>query len=265
MKKTSALTGLILMAQSAAADPSGFEASIDLSYNPNLIVTARGGTLGGLMAALGLAQSATSSTAKLGTTIRYETNTVAGAQNAIIAGYPQAITSASITMGTIDLQLDIPLVRANAPSSKIGLMANYEGWFCVDAEHCQMIGTVNAPWGMQGIALNNGQHTLLDETGATNSSNDVFGFQMGRTAARGEFTPALATTGFGTVSVDGFMVGIISRPSGRMLSGLSLPPITALVGTQEIGRSESWLYLEGDQLNGIVKVEGTIGQISVLP
>lgn len=264
IRRIAALLVAASLAWPVAAHADGMDITATLRFDPARPVAATGGTLGALLT------DVTGADAQQGTSvvrlrIRYDPATAVGAANAAIAGFPNAITGASLTLGGRILALDIPHVQSNAGSSKIGLVARPDGFFCNDAEHCAIVGERNAPFGMQGAVMDDAAVRVVDETGESYLLDDAFGFGMGRTDATGEFAPTMRTQGFGDVSADGLVVMIFSRPGGRLLSGLNLPRMAMLEGTTEIARTEVWLYLEGASLDGIVKVEGTIDAIQQLP
>ena len=254
---------LICWATLAFPQQSAFGYTGLLQFDPNRVITAQGGRLGALIAEL-LGPEAAIGQAQVTGRIRYDVNRPAGTANGNVAGYPDAIVESVITFGALDLALDIPLVRANAGSSQVGLVTYPQGAFCADAEHCRMLGIANAPWGMQGVVINDIPSGLIDETGISNMNADVFGFMMGRTAAVGEFAPAIQTSGFGVVSVHGLSWGLFAVPGGQLVSGLSLPRMNELIGTAQIGRSEIWIEFEGAALSQPIRVEGTISAINVL-
>ncbi|THH35347.1 hypothetical protein E4Z66_16150 [Aliishimia ponticola] len=257
------LLALLLVASAAQAELSRFEYTGHLSFDPNRVISAGGGTLGALMAEI-FGPSAASGQAVVTGRMAYQTDTPAAAKNAVIAGYPTALQSSQIDLGAVTVALDLAQVRANAASSQIGLVAFPNGGFCVDSEHCVPLGVRNAPWGMAGIALNGSRSFLHDETGTSDLNVDVFGFLMGRTAAPGEFAPALQTSGFGVVSVHGLSWGLFGLPGSDFLTSLTLPPMTQFEGTTQIGRTELWLEFEGGTLLQTIRVEGVISAVNVL-
>jgi hypothetical protein len=258
-----ALIAMLLVAGSVRAQESAFTYTGYMQFDPNRVITPQGGRLGDLLVEL-IGPQAASGQMQITGLIRYDIGTPAGAANGNVAGYPDAIREVVLTLGNLDLAVDIPLIRANAGTSQIGLVALANGGFCADAEHCQMLGVPNAPWGIQGVVINDIPSGLIDETGVTNMTADVFGFMMGRTAAVGEFAPAIQTSSFGVVSVHGFYWGLFARPGGQLVPGLALPSMAQLNGTADIGRSEVWLELEGAAMTEPVRIEGTIGAVNIL-
>lgn len=255
---------IVTMAQAAAAQEVKFALQATLNYDANRVVSASGGTLGALLAEF-FGPTAAQGQVSLIARLAYLTNTPVTAGSANIAGYSSALTDAEIEMGGNTVRLNLPLVMQNAASSKIGLVVRSDAEFCVDTEHCEQVGVPNAPWGSMALVFNNISHTMIDQTGRTTFvQNDVIGFMAGRTDPVGEFDPIFQTQGFGQVSVDGFAMGLFSTPGQEFFSSRALPPMDQLVGTQAIGRSEFWLFLEGPQLTQIQKLEGVITRIELL-
>lgn len=255
----------LLLTSTAQSQPVRFTFEAALSYDPNKVVAPHGGTLGALLSEF-FGPAAAQGQVPVSGTISYLTGQPPTAASANIAGYQQAINAVELVLGSNRAQLNLPLVFANAATSKIGLFVEADNAFCADFDHCQRYGVRNQPWGAQGMVLNDVPSELVDETGVTSmSNNDIFGFMAGRTAAVGEFAPLFGTQNFGTVSIDGFAWGLFSTPGTDFFTRPDLPNMAQLIGAQNINRSEFWLFLEGPMLADVIKVEGVVTNVSIAP
>jgi hypothetical protein len=215
-------------------------------------------------------QAATGSATVSGT-IRYDDATPPLGAGEGSTGYADAITAVRVRLGGVDLHLDPAVLMANRLSSRVGYSGQPAMGFCPDVETCAIVGVPFQPTGNTLQVIDGTENSVLDETGVRGMGpTDVIAFFVGRTAAAGEFTPALDTGpvaqgGFEAVSVDGLGAGVFSHPTGLLIPDQSIPDFRALAGTGEIASSEFWLYLEGPGLAGVYKVEGTITRIEPLP
>ena len=255
---------LVLWAGPLVAEPSAFAWRGVLNFDPNKVIGRQGGTLGALMSEF-YGAGAMGGAVKLSGEVRYETGVATTTANQNVAGFKGAVTAATLRLGAIDTTMNATLIEAHLATSGVGMMTRYDGSFCVDSDHCRLAGLEMTRMGNLAVLLNDTGHTLVDETGPTDKTGDGFGFMVGRTAATGEFEPALQTQGFGVIGVDGLAVAMFSVPGLQLVNGLTLPHMRQLIGTQAIGRSEIWLFLEGPELIETLRIEGHLTGIEADP
>jgi hypothetical protein len=139
------------------------------------------------------------------------------------------------------------------------------GGFCGDRDHCDVLGARVPGWGNQVVMLNDTPHVLKDETGLSDKRGDALGFMAGRTAAFGEFAPALQTASFGVVALDGLGVLIFSQPGTQLADSLGVPHMRRYLEGPAFGRTEVWMFLEGQGWPRPIRVEGELTGLVVYP
>lgn len=251
----------MMMAGTVFAQTSSFSFQASVSFDPNQVVGRSGGTLGAMMTEF-VGPTAAQGQVIIEGKVTYDLAQEATTANANIGAYQTALTAVELRLGANVAQLDIPRVLQHAATSRIGTVIR-SGGFCADYEHCQLLGVQNAPFGMQVLVMNDVPNTLLDETGATQfSSNDIIAFMAGRTDAPAEFAPLFQTQGFGAVSLDGFALGLFSVPGTDFFVSRAVPDIAIFTGAQNIERTEFWIFMEGPDLLGKIKLEGVVNSIA---
>lgn len=268
LRKSGLAAGLMALAlglpSTLHAESTGFGWTGALQFDPNRIISRKGGTLGQFMAEF-YGPDAQNGAVEIRGHVTYETATPPRAASTLIAGYQTALTAVTVQIGAVPVEMDLPMVARNAATSQVGLTVYTNNSFCGDFEHCEMAGLPFSPWGNLVLVMDNTGSTLIDETGMSSMHADTFAFLMGRTAGVGEFVPSIQTTNFGVVSVDGMALGIYSVPGGNLYSGTALPHMRQFLGSTQIGRTEIWLYLEGPELIDKIKIEGVITGIDIDP
>lgn len=248
----------------AYGEPSAFAWKGVLRYDPNHVIGLQGGTLGALMSEF-YGDGARGGAVEISGEFTYETGLPADPANQTVAGFKGAVTAASIRLGSITTTMNAALIDVNIATSGVGMVAAPDGSFCVDIDHCALAGIEMTRMGNAGVTLNDTGHMLVDETGPTGKSGDALGFMVGRTAATGEFEPTIQTNGFGVVGIDGLELSLFSVPGMQLINSTALPHMRQLIGTQAIERTEIWVFLEGPELAGIVRIEGKLTGIEADP
>src|SRR5690606_8039689 len=125
-------------------------------------------------------------------------------------------------------------IAANAASSTIGYNTNPSSGFCSSLEGCAAVGLAFTPTGNLVTTVNDSDFFLIREGNTVNYFDRDAVFLGAGFTGTGEFSPSLPAPSFGSISVDGVLLGFISDADKSLVDSVALPDAASFVTSDEV-------------------------------
>ncbi|MEO6824830.1 MAG: PEPxxWA-CTERM sorting domain-containing protein [Nitrosospira sp.] len=251
---------------SASAAPVTVSYSATIGFNPSATVGVGGQNAGTLINELFGPGIGSTGTATLTGTFTYESTTPAFNINNRGAGYVNAITGATATIGASMVAADIHDIAANAATSGIGYNTNPSDGFCSGRESCSAVGLAFTPTGNVVNAINNSDFFILQNGNRVDYFNrDAIFLSIGFTDSHNNFSPLLSTPSFGDINVHGLTLGLISNASRSLIDSVLLPDSASFVISSEVESSLFSLEFSGTGLANDFTLNGQLTNFTTSP
>lgn len=251
---------------SASATPVTVSYSATIGFNPSATVGVGGQNAGMLINELFGPGIGSTGSATLTGTFTYESTTPAFNINNRSAGYVNAITGATATIGTPTVAANIHDIEANAATSDFGYNTNPSAGFCSDREGCAAFGLPFTPTGNVVQLVNNTDFSLLQNGNRVNYFNrDGVFLGIGSTDSDSNFSPLLSTSSFGDVNVHGLTLILISNASRSLIDSVLLPDSASFVTSSQVETSIFELVFSGPGLANNFILNGQLTNFTTSP
>ncbi|SEL62758.1 FxDxF family PEP-CTERM protein [Nitrosovibrio tenuis] len=251
---------------STHAAPVAVSYSATIGFNPSATVGVGGQNAGTLINELFGPGIGSTGTATLTGTFTYESNTPVFNINNRSAGYTNAITGATATIGASTVAADIHDIAVNAATSSIGYNTNPSGGFCGNREGCAAIGLAFTPTGNLVQAVNDSNFFILENGNRVNFFNrDAVSLSIGYTDSHSNFSPLLSTPSFGDINVHGLGLNLISNVNRSLVDSVLLPDSNSFVTSSEVETTLFELAFSGPGLNDNFTLSGQLTSFTTSP
>lgn len=196
----------------------------------------------------------------------YETTVPAFNSNNRSAGYVNAITGATATVGRSTVAADIGEIAANAATSEIGYNTNPSSGFCGVRETCAAAGLAFTPTGNRIQIINDSSFFLIQNGNRVNYSNrDAISLGIGFTDSDSNFFPLLSTPSFGDVNVHGLSLFLISDANRSFNDNVLLPDSASFVSSDEVETSILTMAISSPALTDNFTLTGQLTGFTTSP
>ncbi len=199
-------------------------------------------------------------------TFTYESTTPAFNSNNSSAGYVNAITSATATIGHSTVTANISEIAANAATSEVGYNTNAGSGFCETREECASGGLAYTPTG-NVLQINNDSSFRIIQNGgsATYFNRDAISVGVGLTDSNNNFSPLLSAPSFGDVNVNGLQLILVSDANRSLIDSLLLPDSGSFVTSSQVETSLLELTFSGLGLKNNFTLNGHLTDFTTSP
>lgn len=241
--------------------------SAEIGFDPTATVGVGGENAAALIDELFGPGIGASGTATLTGSFIYESATSAFHSNSRSAGYINAVTAVSASIGPSSVNANMNDIAANAATSTIGYNTNpLANAFCASTETCAAIGANFTPSGNLVQVINNSDFFIIRDGNREDFSNrDAIFLGAGFTDGETDFAPLLATPTFGDVTVHGLGLLLISNAQRSLVDSVMLPDSESFVRSSQIESTIFTLVFSGVGLNENFALSGTVTDIQVTP
>lgn len=196
----------------------------------------------------------------------YESTTPALNSNNLSAGYVNAITGATATIGQSKVTADISEIAANAATSSVGYNTNPSTGACAGLEGCAAVGLAFTPTGNVVQVVNDSDFFLIQNGNRVNYFNrDSIYLGIGYSDSHSNFSPLLSTPSFGDVNVHGLELNLISNASRSLIDSVLLPDSNSFVTSSEVETSILVLVFSGPGLKNNFALTGQLTNFTASP
>jgi hypothetical protein len=199
-------------------------------------------------------------TVTLNGTFTYDSTTPVLNSNSRSAGYINAITGASVSIGASTVTADIHNIAANAATSTLGYNTNPSpSLWCNNPSDCSINGLSFTPSGNL-VQMNNDTDFALRQNGnlVNYFDRDAISLAVGYTNGN-NFSPLLSTPSFGDVNVNSLILVLISDANKSLNDSVVLPNSGSFVTSSEV---ESSLFAIGFSGAGLTDGFSLSGQLT---
>lgn len=251
---------------SASAAPVTVSYSATIGFDPSATVGVGGQNAGKLIDELFGPGIGSKGTATLTGVFTYEATSPAFNSNNLGAGYVNAITGATVTVGHSTVTADIGEIAANAATSTMGYNTNPSSGFCGDRESCAATGLAFTPTGNVVQVVNDSNFFLIQDGNRVNYFNrDAISLGVGYTDSDSNFSPLLSTPSFGDVNVHGVSFTLISDANRSLNDSVLLPDSPSFVTSSEVETSVIELVFSGPKLVNNFTLNGQLTGFTTSP
>lgn len=248
------------------AAPVTVSYSATIGFDPSATVGVGGKNAGMLINELFGPGIGSTGTATLTGVFTYEDTTSVFNSNTRSAGYVNAITEATATIGNSTVTADIAGIAANAGTSAIGYNTNPSLGFCADREGCAAVGLAFTPTGNVVQTTNDSDFFVIRDGNRVNYFNrDAIYLGAGFTDSDHNFSPLLSTSSFGDVNVKGLSLLLVSDADRSLLDSVLLPDSASFVTSSEVETSALTLTFSGPTLTSDFTLTGQLTGFTTSP
>lgn len=252
---------------STNAAPVAVSYSATIGFNPSATVGVGGQNAGTLINELFGSGIGSTGTAKVTGVFTYESTAPALNSNSRSAGYINAITGATATIGASTVTADIQDIAANAATSQIGYNKDpSSSIWCVSPGTCLQNNLTFAPTGNLIQVVNNSDFYLNPNgTPAYYYDRDAIALAIGFTPGHSALFPRLSTPSFGDVNVQALSFILISTADKSLVDSVLLPDSASFVTSSEVESSLLTLVFSGPGLENDFTLTGQLNNFTTSP
>lgn len=248
------------------AAPVTVSYSATIGFDPSATVGVGGQNAGMLINELFGPGIGSAGTATLTGLFTYEDTTPAFNSNTRSAGYVDAITRATATIGSSTVTADIAEIAANSATSEIGYNTSPSTGFCGSREGCAAVGMAFTPTGNLVQVINDSSFFVIRDGNRVNYSNrDAISLAAGSTESDNNFTPLLSTPSFSDVNVKGLSLLLVSDADRSLVDSVLLPDSASFVTSGEVETSTLTLIFSGPTLTSDFTLTGQLTDFTTSP
>jgi hypothetical protein len=248
------------------AAPVTVSYSATVGFDPSATVAVGGQNAATLINELFGPGIGSAGTATLTGTFTYESTTPALNSNSRSAGYINAITGASVSIGASTVTADVHNIAANAATSTLGYNTNPSpSLWCNTPLDCSLNGLSFTPSGNL-VQMNNDTDFVLQQNGnqVNYFDRDAISLAIGYTHGS-NFLPLLSTPTFGDVNVKSLTLVLISDANKSLNDSMLLPNSASFVTSSEVESSLFTVDFVGIGLTGGFTLNGQLTNFTTSP